>query len=47
MPADFNVEDRLAHEQWPVEKLFEDKQLYLENAISTMVMRTVSWRRCL
>jgi len=40
MATNFNVEDRLPHEQWPVEKLFEDKQLYLENAISTMVMRT-------
>jgi len=40
MPVDFNVEDRLSHEQWPVEKLFEDKQVYLENSISTMVMRT-------
>ncbi len=23
MPMDFNVEDRLSHERWPVEKLYE------------------------
>jgi hypothetical protein len=40
MPQDFNVEDRLAHERWPVEKLFEGQQVYLENQLSTMVMRT-------
>jgi len=39
-PLDFNVEDRLSHEKWPVEKLFEGKQIYLENALSTMVKRT-------
>ena len=39
-PLDFNVEDRMSHERWPVEKLFEGKQIYLENALSTMVKRT-------
>ena len=39
-PLDFNVEDHLSHERWPVEKLFEGQQVYLENQLSTMVKRT-------
>jgi len=37
---DFNVEDRLSHERWPVEKLYEGRSVYLENMLSTMVKRT-------
>ena len=40
MLLDYNVEDNMRHEKWPVEKLFEGKAIYLENALSTMVKRT-------
>ena len=40
MPMDFNVEDFQSQERWSVEKLYEGKNVYLENMISTMVKRT-------
>ncbi len=39
-PLDFNVEDRLRHEMWPVQKIYEGKNVYLEQALSTMIKRT-------